>query len=336
MAEEAHGSEKVPSQPRACVVASDQSVVASDPIGKGNVVEGARGQVVAKESTRVVTSSSVPPPKEAIKENSIQGEQWETVVSKKTTKMLKQLEGVPGVKWKSPTEPDPFRDPHFPAGPRKEYPKLLAASVSPWPCTLSPQQKTGTITPLTVIYDWKPSPCTFCGSINHSQNQCPSNPNPTTAQPQPMTQGRNTSHKPRGSKPPNISIPKPPLPPALPPTQPPSIFLVKSTSAHSLIHSTNQNLIPNLNSPSEDPLNIQDCFNPLQVPSASPLPNSNPITSPNKFAMLSKNQDIPSSSSLETDHTIEQPVTTIDGSPENGKASLLDYFFCPSNTKPKS
>ncbi|KAL0906533.1 hypothetical protein M5K25_025034 [Dendrobium thyrsiflorum] len=58
-----------------------------------------------KESTRVVTSSSVPPPKEAIKEKSIQGGQWETVVSKKTTKMLKQLEGVPGVKWKSPTEP---------------------------------------------------------------------------------------------------------------------------------------------------------------------------------------------------------------------------------------
>ncbi|KAL0903557.1 hypothetical protein M5K25_027945 [Dendrobium thyrsiflorum] len=34
-----------------------------------------------------------------------QGEQWETAISKKTTKMLKQLEGVPGVKWKSPTEP---------------------------------------------------------------------------------------------------------------------------------------------------------------------------------------------------------------------------------------
>ncbi|KAL0924072.1 hypothetical protein M5K25_004877 [Dendrobium thyrsiflorum] len=58
-----------------------------------------------KESTRVVTSSSVPPPKEVIKEKSIQGEQWETVVSKKTIKMLKQLEGVPGVKWKSPIEP---------------------------------------------------------------------------------------------------------------------------------------------------------------------------------------------------------------------------------------
>ncbi|KAL0904660.1 hypothetical protein M5K25_026789 [Dendrobium thyrsiflorum] len=62
-------------------------------------------QAMGTESTRVVTSSSVPPPKEAIKVKSIQEEQWETVVSKKTTKMLKQLEGVLGVKWKSPTEP---------------------------------------------------------------------------------------------------------------------------------------------------------------------------------------------------------------------------------------
>ncbi|KAL0917683.1 hypothetical protein M5K25_012763 [Dendrobium thyrsiflorum] len=35
----------------------------------------------------------------------VQEEKWETAVSKKTAKMLKQLEGVPGVKWKSPTEP---------------------------------------------------------------------------------------------------------------------------------------------------------------------------------------------------------------------------------------
>ncbi|KAL0919136.1 hypothetical protein M5K25_011211 [Dendrobium thyrsiflorum] len=34
----------------------------------------------------------------------VQEEQLETAVSKKTAKMLKQLEGVPGVKWKSPTE----------------------------------------------------------------------------------------------------------------------------------------------------------------------------------------------------------------------------------------
>ncbi|PKU62970.1 hypothetical protein MA16_Dca028177 [Dendrobium catenatum] len=57
-----------------------------------------------KESTRVVTSSSVFPLKEKT-QGPIQDDQWETAVSKKTTKMLKQLEGVPGIKWKSPTEP---------------------------------------------------------------------------------------------------------------------------------------------------------------------------------------------------------------------------------------
>ncbi|KAL0928303.1 hypothetical protein M5K25_000176 [Dendrobium thyrsiflorum] len=58
------------------------------------------------ESTRVVTSSSVPPDDERKDDKKlVQEEQWETAVSKKTTKMLKQLKGVPGVKWKSPTEP---------------------------------------------------------------------------------------------------------------------------------------------------------------------------------------------------------------------------------------
>ncbi|PKU83281.1 hypothetical protein MA16_Dca006682 [Dendrobium catenatum] len=42
-----------------------------------------------KESIRVVTSSSVLPSKEITMKEPIQGEQWETVVSKKTTKMLK-------------------------------------------------------------------------------------------------------------------------------------------------------------------------------------------------------------------------------------------------------
>ncbi|PKU68418.1 hypothetical protein MA16_Dca027434 [Dendrobium catenatum] len=58
-----------------------------------------------KESTRVVTSSSVLSYKETTTKEPIQDDQWETVISKKTTKMLKQLEGVLGVKWKSPTEP---------------------------------------------------------------------------------------------------------------------------------------------------------------------------------------------------------------------------------------
>ncbi|KAL0910728.1 hypothetical protein M5K25_018811 [Dendrobium thyrsiflorum] len=59
-----------------------------------------------KESTRVVTSSSVPPVDERKNDKKpVQEEQWETAISKKTTKMLKQLKGVPGMKWKSPTEP---------------------------------------------------------------------------------------------------------------------------------------------------------------------------------------------------------------------------------------
>ncbi|KAL0910899.1 hypothetical protein M5K25_018995 [Dendrobium thyrsiflorum] len=58
------------------------------------------------ESTRVVTSSSVPLDDERKDDKKpVQEEQWEIAVSKKTIKMLKQLEGVPSVKWKSPTEP---------------------------------------------------------------------------------------------------------------------------------------------------------------------------------------------------------------------------------------
>ncbi|KAL0923583.1 hypothetical protein M5K25_007644 [Dendrobium thyrsiflorum] len=59
-----------------------------------------------KESTRVVTSSSIPPiEEERTEKKQTQKEQWAIAISKKTTKMLKQLEGVPCVKWKSPTEP---------------------------------------------------------------------------------------------------------------------------------------------------------------------------------------------------------------------------------------
>ncbi|KAL0915759.1 hypothetical protein M5K25_013212 [Dendrobium thyrsiflorum] len=55
---------------------------------------------------REITSSSVPPDDERKDDKKpVQEEKWETAVSKKTTKMLKQLEGVPDVKWKSPIEP---------------------------------------------------------------------------------------------------------------------------------------------------------------------------------------------------------------------------------------
>ncbi|PKU71142.1 hypothetical protein MA16_Dca027476 [Dendrobium catenatum] len=59
-----------------------------------------------KESTPVVTSSSVASVEEKRKEKKpIQEEWWEIAISKKTVKMLKQFDGVPDVKWKSPTEP---------------------------------------------------------------------------------------------------------------------------------------------------------------------------------------------------------------------------------------
>lgn len=57
-----------------------------------------------KESAKVVTSSSIPPAPTQ-KEKPTRDEEWETAVSKKTKKMLKELEGVPGVQWRSPTEP---------------------------------------------------------------------------------------------------------------------------------------------------------------------------------------------------------------------------------------
>ncbi|KAL0903737.1 hypothetical protein M5K25_028135 [Dendrobium thyrsiflorum] len=71
-----------------------------------NIASTSEPVTAAQESARVVTSSSVPPDDERKDDKkSVQEEQWETAVSKKTTKMLKQLEGVPGVKWKSPIEP---------------------------------------------------------------------------------------------------------------------------------------------------------------------------------------------------------------------------------------
>lgn len=59
-----------------------------------------------RESTKMVTLSSVPSTGENLKDKPNQDEEWETVISKKTVKMLKQLKGVPGVKWKYPLEPE--------------------------------------------------------------------------------------------------------------------------------------------------------------------------------------------------------------------------------------
>ncbi|KAL0912939.1 hypothetical protein M5K25_016362 [Dendrobium thyrsiflorum] len=76
--------------------------------GKRGTPEGGREtHNVTRQPTPQNIASTSEPVTAAQKDDKklVQEEQWETTVSKKTTKMLRQLEGVPGVKWKSPTEP---------------------------------------------------------------------------------------------------------------------------------------------------------------------------------------------------------------------------------------
>ncbi|KAL0926136.1 hypothetical protein M5K25_004530 [Dendrobium thyrsiflorum] len=61
-----------------------------------------------KESVKVITSSPTLPINEEdkIKGKMMSGkDEWQTAISKKTMKMIKQLEGVPSIKWKSSTKP---------------------------------------------------------------------------------------------------------------------------------------------------------------------------------------------------------------------------------------
>ncbi|KAL0915110.1 hypothetical protein M5K25_015509 [Dendrobium thyrsiflorum] len=58
----------------------------------------------------------------------------------------------------------------------------------------------GKIFNLMIQYEWRPSLCSCCNSINHQEDQCPSNPNRVTqaAKPPPKAfRGRSTSRKPR-------------------------------------------------------------------------------------------------------------------------------------------
>ncbi|KAL0922657.1 hypothetical protein M5K25_006659 [Dendrobium thyrsiflorum] len=64
-------------------------------------ISGIRGIPGNGKGAQITTRQPTP---QNIASTSEPEEQWETAVSKKTAKMLKQLEGVSGVKWKSPTE----------------------------------------------------------------------------------------------------------------------------------------------------------------------------------------------------------------------------------------
>ncbi|KAL0926150.1 hypothetical protein M5K25_004543 [Dendrobium thyrsiflorum] len=67
-----------------------------------------RNKAVDTRRDEVITSSPILPINEEDKSKGkmMSGkDEWQTAISKKTMKMIKQLEGVPGIKWKSSTEP---------------------------------------------------------------------------------------------------------------------------------------------------------------------------------------------------------------------------------------
>ncbi|PKU87689.1 RNA exonuclease 1 [Dendrobium catenatum] len=181
----------------------------------------------------------------------------------------------------------------------------------------------GKITPLSVLYDWKPSPCSFCGSIYHSPDQCSKNPNP---QPPPTlsqrARGRSSSRKPKQSQPPPTAILKKPLlPPSTISHDPP--MLPSNASCSSL-------QIPNLNSPPGD-LGLVDIPPPSvgQPQPILPPPTLLPIN--NKFDLLSahaeetpeSDPDLQNSSlqtTIPTNTTLQTSSTTL---PHPTSSSLI-------------
>ncbi|KAI0494273.1 hypothetical protein KFK09_024405 [Dendrobium nobile] len=146
--------------------------------------------------------------------------------------------------------------------------------------------------PLTVLYDWKPFPCSFCKSIMHSPNSCPQNPNPQKAE-IPTNRGRSTSRKPR-NPPPRLNIPKPPpiLTNNTVMTNPdPSFSSAPSTSA---APPSSTAFLPNLNSPSEDSHPSSPTPPSSTLPNLAALPfKASNIATTNKFDILNSHFEEP-------------------------------------------
>lgn len=131
--------------------------------------------------------------------------------------------------------------------------------------------------PLRVQYDWKPESCSQCGSIMHPPSLCPKDPiikPPAATKPR----GKTSSRKPRLTPPPRLQIPKPPAI-AKPDIQ-------QQTHLPNLLHNIpSEHTIPNLNSPSNDPV-----ANPEQIITRFENP---PIsTSKNKFLVLADDDPV--------------------------------------------
>ncbi|XP_020681356.1 sporozoite surface protein 2-like [Dendrobium catenatum] len=189
--------------------------------------------------------------------------------------------------------------------------------------------------PLTVLYDWKPTHCTFCNSIMHAPNACPKNPNPQQNDSIP-NRGRSTSRKPRNF-PPKLNIPKAPpqntMHPQPTPTPPqPSPPLNQPSMAPTT------NLIPNLNSPSEDFTSNLPSPTPTQNSPTKPLPDSSPnIPVTNKFDALSYQDTIADSavSSSNMSEKQDQMPTSSTYTENSGKPPDPHNLGSNSKTKDK-
>ncbi|KAL0909811.1 hypothetical protein M5K25_020709 [Dendrobium thyrsiflorum] len=104
---------------------------------------------------------------------------------------------------------------------------VLVDSSAKYPDTI-PISVEDKIFNLKIEYEWRPTVCSFCMSLNHSSSICPSNPNPEVVPPAAPPRGRSIS---RRTRPPSTNpkglIPNPithhtyPIPPeAPPPSQP--------------------------------------------------------------------------------------------------------------------
>ncbi|PKU64009.1 hypothetical protein MA16_Dca012595 [Dendrobium catenatum] len=166
------------------------------------------------------------------------------------------------------------------------------------------------------LYDWKPSPCSFCGSIYHSPEQCSKNPNPQPPSTQTQrARGRSSSRNPKKSQPPPTAIlKKPPIPPSTTSPDPP----VLSTNAScSSLH------IPNLNSPPGD-LGLVDIPPPSIGQSQPVLPPPVLLPINNKFDLLSAHAD----ESLE-------PETDLPNSPSQNKITTNSPLQTNTTTPPQ-
>ncbi|KAL0907971.1 hypothetical protein M5K25_005493 [Dendrobium thyrsiflorum] len=194
----------------------------------------------------------------------------------------------------------------------------------------------GKIFNLQIQYEWRPSICSCCKSLNHQEDQCPSNPcrdNQVPKPPPKTLRGRSTSRKPRPLSlnakgilptPINASVNVNPNNPPTPPCEnvttehssdhpaPPisSVLIPPTLHSTQAVHSDCVNFtdnvpktIPNLNSPSKDTSSsTESLIHSKESPTTK-------IISPNKFALLQAPSEAESASSLELgDQSGEQPI----------------------------